>query len=356
MPNQVPYGLHRLSDVKERLVTEIGVDVVNTNVNQAFEEYNRQLDQLLDLLVFRTQDFKTVYRTAGRARTQPMDEDGRADPIKSGAKYEVGFPLNEWGLAWGANWITREKMTGAHVIETVNLLQQADANRLRDEILIALFQNADYTYFDDERGNITVKPIANNDAQVYQIQAGADVGLTDNHLLSNASVNLTNAIIESTADDLREHPENGDEVTIWVPTAQRAVVAALTGFLGITDNNVALGVGANRLVGRDGRTGPGELFGYVPSAKAFVREWKQLPTTYIVGMTNGGDPPIAMREEPEANLRGYKAVAEREDFPFWQRQYRRRAGFGAYNRVGAIVLQLNNAGAYAVPTGFTRGS
>jgi hypothetical protein len=131
---------------------------------------------------------------------------------------------------------------------------------------------------------------------------------------------------------------------------------ALSGFLGINDSNVQPGSGVNRLVGSDGRTGPGELLGYAPSAKAFIREWKSLPATYIIAMTNGGDKPIAMREEELSALRGYKAVAEREDFPFWQRQYRRKAGFGAFNRVGAVVLELNEASAFGIPVGYTRGS
>jgi len=222
--------------------------------------------------------------------------------------------------------------------------------------MIALFQATNYVYNDEDHGNLTVLPIANNDSQVYQVIAGADAPTTDSHLLSNASANVSLAIFQTMADDLREHPENGDEVTIWVPTAQRANAAALTGVLGLNDPNVALGANANRLVGSDGRSGPGELFAYDPASKAFLREWKSLPSTILLGMTNGGDPPLAMREDEDPALRGYFSPGEREDYPFWERQYIRRAGFGAYNRVGAVVMQLNNAGAYTVPTGFTRGS
>lgn len=359
MPNTIPYGLHRLSDVRDRLVTEVGVDTVSTRVTQAFNEYNRQADQLLDLFVFRTTEYKTVFRTSARARTQPISEDGRALPIKTGAKYDVGLPINMWGLAWGGNWITLQKMTVEHVNLTVQTLIQADQQRISDEVLISLFQATDYSFDDDEHGTLTVKPIANGDAQTYEIIAGSDASATDSHFQTNAATTLSNALVEALADDVREHPENGgtdSEVTIWIPTNLRASAVALTGFLGITDSNVALGASANRLVGSDGRSGPGELLGYVPSAKAFIREWKKLPNYNCVAMTNSGNKAIAMREDEVATLRGYKKVAERADHPFYEDQYMRRAGFGAYNRLGAAILQLNNAGAYAVPTGFTRGS
>jgi hypothetical protein len=51
-------------------------------------------------------------------------------------------------------------------------------------------------------------------------------------------------------------------------------------------------------------------------------------------------------------LRGFRRVAEREDFPYEEEIWFRRAGFGAWNRVGARVDRIGN-GAYAVPTGYT---
>lgn len=357
MPQQIPYGLHRLADVKDRMVTEVGVGVVSSAIEQAFNAYNSNVDQMMDLLVRRTTEFKTVYRTAGIARTQPLDEDGRARPVKTGAKYEVAFPLSDWGIAWGANWKTRQKMTVDHVNVTVSLLQAADQRRLRDLLLQALFAAVDYSYEDAEHGTLTVKPIANGDTQTYNVMVGADSGATDNHQATNAGTAPTSAMFQAAADDLREHPENGDEVTIWVPTAHRAAVTQFSGdFLAINDSNVRLGTGSSQLVGSDGRSGPGELFGYVPSAKTFVREWRSLPQYNFIAMTNGGDPPIAMREDETAALRGFKSIAEREDHPYWERQYFRSVGFGAFNRIGAYILQLNNAGSYAPPTGFTRGA
>jgi hypothetical protein len=83
-----------------------------------------------------------------------------------------------------------------------------------------------------------------------------------------------------------------------------------------------------------------------------LREWDKLPDNYAVGVTGSGLKPLAMREDAEASLRGFGEIPGREDMPYLQRIWSRRAGFGAYNRVGAVVYRTNNA-TYAVPTGYS---
>ena len=81
-------------------------------------------------------------------------------------------------------------------------------------------------------------------------------------------------------------------------------------------------------------------------------EWPSLPSDYTISVTTGGEKPIAMREDVEAELRGFKKVAERNDHPWYESQWLRRAGFGAWNRVGALVYRTNNA-TYAIPTNYS---
>jgi hypothetical protein len=95
---------------------------------------------------------------------------------------------------------------------------------------------------------------------------------------------------------------------------------------------------------------PGTVFGYVEGAKAFVAEWQSLPDNYLIGMMTGGAKPLALREDSIASLRGWTQQAERRDTPFYERHFRRLAGFGASNRVGWYVAITNNA-TYSLPTG-----
>ena len=50
-------------------------------------------------------------------------------------------------------------------------------------------------------------------------------------------------------------------------------------------------------------------------------------------------------------VEGFKKVAERNDHPFYESQYLRSAGFGANNRVGALVMEVSDA-TYDVPTNY----
>lgn len=348
MANQVPYGFHRLADLKDRRISEVGIDVIGNAVNQSFAEHTRNLNQMMAIFCRFTENYKLMYRTAQNARLQPGDEDSRARKIKAYGRYEVGFPLRHFMIAWGANFVTRAKMKVGDVQETVATLQDADKRTMRDAILIALFDNAGYTFNDPIYGSLAVKGLANNDSVNYNLLTGADTGAQDTHYLGTAA-DLTLAVFQAIYTELTEHPENGETVTVFIPSNQRATVEGLTGFLPIRDPNVQLGSGSNQLVRTDGLQGPGELFGYI--GKCFVREWRQLPTNYSVAIAPGGEKPLAIRQDPEEELRGFRRADDRADFPFYEDQYIRRFGIGAWNRVGAAVIRTNNA-TYAVPSGY----
>ncbi len=350
MPNQVQYGFHRLADLRDRRITEVGVQRINQAVEQSIEEHNRNLQQMISTFCGpETSDYKLVYNVAQNARLQLLDEDARAQKIKKAARYEIGLPLRHYGIAWGANFVTRAKMTVQQANDAVATLLDADKRTVRDDIMISLFAAANYTFFDYEFGNLSVKGLANGDGTTYNVLTGADVGADDTHIKAQAGASILLATYQDIYTELTEHPENGETVTVFVPSNQRAATEALTGFLAVNDSNVQLGSGSSRLVGSDGLSGPGELFGYV--GKCFVREWRQLPSDYVVAITSGGEKPLKFRVDSESELRGFKPVAERSDYPYWENQYFHRFGIGAWNRVGAVIYRINNA-SYAVPTGF----
>lgn len=351
MANQVLYGFMNLKDVFGKRVTEIGVETVDRAIAATVAEHNRQMSAVLSLFTRRTSDFKLRYKTATSARLQPLDAAGRARPIKTAGYYEIAFPLQSGGLAWGADYISRVKMTVAEANnETANLIS-ADARWMRDHVLAALFSNTNWTFADDAHGNLTIKGLANSDTDQYLILSGADAGATDTHYLAQAAAIADGSNPFPTIySELTEHPENSGEVVVFVPTSNKAAVEALTVFEPIADPNIAYGSGSDRLIGSLNVPLPGSIFGYV--SKCWVAEWKALPSDYLVGVTTSGEPVLAMREHPESELQGFNRVAQRDDHPFYESQWLRYAGFGAWNRVGAVVQRVGN-GAYAIPTNYT---
>jgi hypothetical protein len=346
----VLYGLLNMADLADQRVTEVGVESVSAAIQQSVDEHNRQLDNLMSLFVTRTTKFKGRFLTAANARLQPLDNSGRALPIKPSGKYDVSWPIQMGGTAWGYDYVTGQKITVGEVARVTNTMLDADARWIRDHILAALFYKSTtvpWTFIDDEHGSLSIYGLANGDATVYNLITGADSGSTDDHLLFDDTPDADT--FQAMYDELLEHPENGGEIIAFIPTNKRTLIEAISTFYPIEDPDLRAGAASTVLTGRLGVPTPGRVLGKVE--KCWIVEWKSLPDDYIVGVTTEGERPLAMREDMEASLRGFKQVAERDDHPWYERQYLRRAGFGAWNRVGAVIYK--DAGSYAVPTGYS---
>jgi hypothetical protein len=86
--------------------------------------------------------------------------------------------------------------------------------------------------------------------------------------------------------------------------------------------------------------------------KQWIVEWPVLPADYGISIVVGVDQPVLRRrQDPEAQLQGFRPVAERADFPYFEEQWFRRCGFGGWNRVRAASFRIGN-GAWAIPTGY----
>jgi hypothetical protein len=345
------YGFESLKDLASKRVTEIGVGLVNTAINQTVQEHNRQMAALMGLLAKPVTDFKVTYRTPTAARLQALDEFGRARPIKTVGKYDVSFPIQSGGAAWGTTRIMREKMTVQEANDATAALISADIRWMRDHALAALFNNGTWIFPDDEHGALTIKGPANGDTDVYMVMTGADVGTTDDHFKAQAAAIADGASNPFSADyqELTEHPENGGEAVALVASDLKSSIEGLGNYVPVSDPNLQLASTKNQLVGDLGVSLPGKLIGYID--KVWIAEWKAMPSGYYVMVSTQGEAPLGMREHAEASLQGFNRVAERNDHPFYESQWERHAGFGAWNRVGAVIRRVGNA-AYAVPANY----
>jgi hypothetical protein len=346
----VLYGLLNMADLADQRVTEVGVDQTMAAVTQTVAEHNRQLDALMSLFVTRTTNFKSRFWAAANTRLQPLDNMGRALPIKPAGKYDVAWPIQMGGTAWGYDYVTGQKLTVGEVARVTNTMLDADTRWMRDHLLAALFYKSTtnpWTFVDEEHGSLSIYGLANGDTTVYNIITGADTGATDDHLLFDDTPAADTFIAMYT--ELLEHPENSGDVIALIPTNLKATIESISTFYPIEDPDLRIGTSSTVLAGRLNVPVPGMVLGKVE--KVWVVEWASLPNDYIIGVTTGGERALAMREDMEPALRGFKQVATRDDHPYYERQYLRRAGFGGWNRVGAVIYK--DAASYAAPTGYT---
>jgi hypothetical protein len=351
-------GFLSMQDVLDQRVTDNMIPQLNTIFEQSLAIHNEMTNQMLDIFVKKTTEFKVRFNSPINLQLQPLDELGRARPVKMAGFYDVAFPLKKAGIAWG--W-TREMLAKSTVLDLNNRLAamfEADKRWNRNQILGTLFTNVEYTFGDPYHGDLTILPLANGDSQVYLLRDGSELGESSvQHFSAQA-----NAIGEATDNPypiienaLSRRVENGGgngvshgaEVVCLIAPNLESDTRGLDDFIEYTDQDITLGADTRRLTGAPPNV-PGEVIG--KANRCWISVWDSVPSGYIIGLSLSGERPVAMREEPEASLQGYVAVGERHDQPYHERHYERIAGFGTWNRVGAYIRRIGNA-SYAIPSG-----
>lgn len=319
--------------------------------------HNSDIDALMRTFAMTTSDYQMEYATSGSSRSQPLDENGRAIPIKPPVPYTVGFPIQGSGSAWGANYLTRAMMTTKDLARTLAVMYRGDYQWVLDHVLGHLMDNVGYTHRDiTGKGNLAVKGLANGDAVTYY-NTTTNALATDSHYLGQAAAiaDATNPFPTIYAE-LMEHPDNGGDVIAFINTAQKATAIALAEFRSaLLDPDITPGPGSttSRLTGTLNSVLPqgAKVLGKTDSG-VWIVEWSVVPAGYIIAITTAGPRPLARRVFPEPSLQGFKPMGDRNDFPYFEEQWARWEGYGAYNRVGAVVMEVSDA-TYDIPTGYT---
>lgn len=358
MANQVVYGFHTLQQRFGEPASAVGDALINTAITQAIQEHTRQLDQFSAIFLRRgITDPTRSFRVGTVTRNQPLDETGRPLPIRGGARYSVGFPLIMSGAAIGNTWLEAQNRRVEDVNRIMADILDGDRSWVFDHIMAALFNNAAYNFDDQEFGTLSVKPLANGDSQVYQVPSGAFSGSTDNHLLAQANAIATGADNPFPAiyQELAEHPENGNggagRIIAFIPSNLKADVQGLATFYRPFNADLTPGNSQTILSGTLGVNVPGTVLGMEDSG-IWIVEWPRLPSNYIVAVATAGEPALGERVHPNGSLRGFFEMDTNEDFPWYQRNFARFNGYGAWNRVASVVMRIGD-GSYAVPTGYT---
>jgi len=351
--NQILYGFHNLTSIwDQRVSSGSNIREVETAIAMTMDEHNRQMTSLMSLFTDVTTEYKVRYKVPSIVRSQPLSEEGRARPVRVGGYYDIAFPMQRSGNAWGTTYEGSLKLTVGEVNNLMTTMTMGDKLWMRDHILAALFTNASWTYTDEEHGALTIKGLANGDSDTFLFQNSTAGGSIDTHYFGQASaIDDSNDPFANIYSELSEHPNNAGEVIALVPTNLKTAIQALASYYPANDANIRQGGSTAILTGNLGVPVPGEVFGYHDD-KVWLVEWKALPDNYIVGVMSGGDRSLAMRQDTVAELQGFRFVAERNDHPWYEKQYLRKAGFGAQNRVGSVVYRIGN-GTYAIPTGFS---
>lgn len=344
MPNSIAYGFIGVRDLFPTKVSA-NPDLIQTAIEDSIAEYQRQLDEMLNILVQTTTKSSWKYALPGSTTLQPLDQWGNPLPVKPSGNYAVGLPLQSAGIAWGDNRESRAKMTVERANELTLMVQGADMDWIARHILAALFTDSSWTFVSEEEDDVTVQPLANGDAVKYVMRGGR--AETDNHYSAQAAgIDNSNNPYPILYTELNEHPSNSGPFVSYIATDLVEDTEALSTFIPVATPDVRVGIGNDTIVGQLSEGFGDRVLGKV--GDMWIVEWGRLPDGYILALAQGAEPTVGWREEAEAELQGLIEEFQNVDGNRQLHKFIRKAGFGVLNRVAAAI-RLIGAGGYAVP-------
>lgn len=356
MANTNAYGFIGLEDLYSQRVATVGVGRVYEAVQVSAAEYSRVVNSVVSELVEPVTGALEQIELPGDGTLQPLDEWGNPMPVQPSGSYQVAYPIQGAGTAWGTNRVTGAMLT----VEEANRLTvdafRRDADWMIRHIMSGILDNTTWTFQDKVGPNgakgygaLTIQPLANGDAVTY-VKKGATAPATDTHYLFQAAAiaDATNPYDDIYAE-LTEHPSNSGPIKCYISTSLVATTQALTNFIAASDPDIMLG-GLNAQLSSSVDVGFGDrVLGKVDGC--WIIEWGRLPAGYIIGHASG-TPVLGMREYPAPELQGFFPEQHSPDGNTVVNRFLRYAGFGVKNRVAAVAY-LVGAGAYAIPSGYT---
>ncbi len=353
------FGQLGLGDTEFVFAATQGQDVIYTLIQAHLDRVNADIAAALSVFVAQTTEtHKERYKLPGGGFLQKLGQNpqGRADDVKTFGGYDVAYPLEEFGAQISMTRVSEAYMTVDDLNRHVTGVVKRNVRSVRNELLVAMFDNTQDTFTDINWGSLTIEPFANGDTVTYPPVVGSGTEATEDHYLESgytaANISDTNNPYVTIRDDLVHHYDGtttDNEVAVFINKAQLTVTEALTDFTPVTNTNVIPGTQTATLTGQP--TGhPGVLVGSTNGCWVIVWDW--VPANYMIGTFIEDDPPIKMRIDPAAvGLgSGLQLVSEDEIYPVSASHWSHRFGFGAGNRLNGVVMELGTGGTYTVPT------
>jgi hypothetical protein len=351
------YGIFQEKDLAlNALASTVDRDALLEAQQETVASHNEQINRLIRFFADPV-DSPLLAVNAGTAnRLQPLDENGRPQPVKGVTQYIVGFPLYKAGTAEGWNFWTNEQMTVLEFSQSLDTMLKGDVTWMRDMMLAPLFYSgAGYTYVNAKpAASYTVFGLANGDTQLYEGSSGM---ATDSHYSFQAAA-ISDAAnpFPAIEADLLEHPSNAGRLVAFVATGLVDSISLLTSFAPAIRDTIEV-VPGSATARADPSVAP-ELGLPLPRTmkyigvvgNTFIVSWQSMPANYIVTVAVDADQkPLGWRQYDQPALRGFVRVGEpMSRFPYQQNNYVRASGFAGLNRTAAFVLKI--AASYAAPT------
>lgn len=340
----------------------VGYELIYTATQDWLAQYNADLDAAMAVFVEQTTDKHSFrYKLPATGRLQRRGGQARSAAAQAGGKWDVAFPLEDFGDVIAGDDVALAYMTAAEYQRHLDGIASRNTGTVRFEMLKAILNNTARTFTDESLNTptLTIQPLANGDSVVFPPVLGSESEATENHYLESgyaaASISDSNNPIQTIVDELEEHfgaTQGGSNIAVFINNAQRAKVEALADFSEVPDMYVV--VGDNTDYAENLPQGlPGRIIGRCNGA--WIVEWRFIPANYMVGIHLDAPKPLIKRVDPAATGlgQGLQLVAKSMDHPLESAFWRHRFGIGCGNRLNGVVMELGTGGTYDIPSGYS---
>jgi hypothetical protein len=349
-----------LADGDLVITKDIGQDVVYDVAQAYIDFHNQRLVQMLEVFVETvTEKYSLTYRLPGGGYMQRTESYSNPGTVRPQGKWSVAFPLTNDADRIGGDRIDWAYMTAMELQNLLDSVVNRNVNSTRYDILTALLDNTNDTFKDRSHGDLTIKPLANNDSDLYPPLEGAIADAAADHYLvsgyTSANISDTNNPFATSTRKLKQRfggGSGGTNVVAFINDAQADKVEDLTDFRDVPDNFLVEGDDTDLTIAPPTNL-PGEVIGRIRGRNgAWVSVWDSIPADYMLSIHMDAPAPLMQRRDISATgiTQGLHLAAEDETEMLISSKFVNRRGYGVGNRLNGIVTQFKASGSYDVPT------
>jgi len=317
-------------------------------IEDALRQHNEMMAEMLRTFVSPVTTYQEYFQPGSSGYLQEHDEYGRPLPTRLGPGWSVAYPMRLFGDNKGWTDIAIAKLTMGELSRQVSDAMAKDYRTMIQQVRRAVFNSSNWTYTDEQYGSLTIRRLCNADGMaIPDYYEDTFDGDTHTHYITSGAAALADGDIKAAVDLLAEHGLNGD-IRALFNKAQETAVKDLSDFTRTYPAKVDPGATAAQAIG----LADPDAIGWCEDAEIALKPW--IPAGYFFVYDAAGEPPLGMREETVARLRGFHLAAEEgvdAHYPLRNRFFRRLCGFGGRHRLNGVCVEITADAAYDDPTG-----
>ncbi len=350
------------TEIARMPVMSYGEDRVYEQLIEDLAIYNRVNAQLDEAYCAHGTDLLDGAGAVTIGVMQELDAEGVADPQKGQAPANIGWPLRKFGHGTGFTAAFLKRAAMKDIDSALRNAQLAHQATWKLALRTALFYPTHTTWRDQHGASPTLSlpGKASYNADGFPVAIGPE-GQTFNadthtHYAYVDSTTLTEALVSSCVDNLREHNGMGELVQISIPTgAAETAMRTFVGFERLQYPGVITSIAETRAIGTlSMATTTNRLIGMWNGCEVWVREWvpSASNTGWIHVFSAGAKSikPLYVRES-DVYPAGLFPEYELNKFGFDFKSLVAYFGISFRNRQNSVLgYWASGAAAYVAPT------